>query len=81
MVVESYLSELQEYENIEKMGGSLTEEEDKRKRIIQIRRSNAKVPEFDFNQIALQSDSFASDVASAELGSLSAEDQLKELGL
>ena len=35
MVVESYLSELQEYENIEKMGGSLTEEEDKRKRIIQ----------------------------------------------
>ena len=53
----------------------------KRTTLINIRRKNANVPAFDFDQLSMQSSTFADDVASTSLGSLSAEDQLSQLGL
>ena len=52
-----------------------------RKSIIDIRRKNAGVKEFDYSQLQMQAPSFQSTMENTSLGSLSAEDQLKELGL
>ena len=53
----------------------------KRKSIIDIRRKNAGVKGFDYNQLQLQAPSFQSTMENTSLGSLSAEDQLSQLGL
>ena len=53
----------------------------KRTTLINIRRKNANVPAFDFDQLSMQSPTFSDDVASTNLGSLSAEEQLSQLGL